>query len=99
MDTPTCEAALFLQADCPVATQVGVTTQIAIITAGDVSTYLEPVYNLAPEPGQVAKIGFNIADEYHYEGDIAVRAPGEGVPVCGVGRYGVRSVWVEGVVL
>ena len=45
---------------------------------------MEPVYNLAPEPGEVAKIGFTVDGEFHYEGDIAVRAPGEGGAACDV---------------
>ena len=45
---------------------------------------LVPVYNLAPEPGEVAKIGFTVG-AVQYEGDIAVRPPGE------AGEYGGRS--------
>ena len=99
VDTPACEASLFLVNDCPVATQVGVTTQIAIITAGEVSTYLEPVYNLVPEPGEVAKIGFNVNVEFHYVGDISVRAPGEGGPPCAASNataceaYGLKTTF------
>jgi hypothetical protein len=78
LDTPACEADLFLREECPVATQVGVTTLIAD-QYGDNGTpnrYLEPVYDLAPEPGQIAKIGFFIG-QFRYEGDISVRPPGE----------------------
>ena len=72
-DTPACEAVDFLREECPPASQVG-------ITAVDIIPYgpqLQPVYNLAPEPGEVAKIGFWVKTLF-YEGDIKVREPGEG---------------------
>jgi hypothetical protein len=80
VNTEACQSQQFLREDCPVTTQVGVTTQIFLHE--EVSfRKLEPVYNLAPEPGEVAKIGFSIPPE-HYVGDIAVRAPGEGGAAC-----------------
>ena len=79
VDTPACQAQLFLRGDCPIPTQVGVTTQIFLFE-GRLQRELVPVYNLAPEPGEVAKIGFSIVDFFHYAGDISVRAPGERGP-------------------
>jgi hypothetical protein len=73
LDTPSCLPAVFLKGQCPVATQVGVTT-ITVIPLGP---ELDPVYNLAPEPGEVAKIGFSVGGFFFYEGDVAVRPPGE----------------------
>ena len=99
VDTPTCPASLFLQNNCPIATQVGITTQIAILKVGERATYLQPVYNLAPEPGEVAKIGFNVNVEFHYVGDISVRAPGEGGPPCAASNttaceaYGLKTTF------
>jgi uncharacterized repeat protein (TIGR01451 family) len=72
VDTPACAAADFLREECPVATQVGVTT-IDVLPFGP---QLEPVYNLAPEPGFVAKLGFWVKG-FFYEGDVRVREPGE----------------------
>jgi uncharacterized repeat protein (TIGR01451 family) len=73
-DTPTCADALFLQEECPVGTQVGVTT-ISVI--GPLKgPQLEPVYNLAAGPGKAAKIGFTVAGDFFIEGDISVR-PGD----------------------
>jgi hypothetical protein len=77
-DTPACQAQLFLEEACPIPTQVGITTQI-VDKVGINESYLRPVYNLAPEPGDVAKIGFNIGNLY-YVGNVAVRAPGEACP-------------------
>jgi hypothetical protein len=75
---PTCPASLFLDSDCPVATQVGVTTVILLILGSNSpTTKLEPVYNLTPDAGNVAKIGFFTAEGEPHEGDIALRAPGE----------------------
>jgi hypothetical protein len=83
VDTPACQAQLFLHGECPLPTQVGVTTQIFLFE-GSLKRELEPVYNLAPEPGDVAKIGFTVAGFFHYAGDIAVRAPDEGGAACDV---------------
>jgi hypothetical protein len=55
---------------------VGITTQIT--DQEDASTrYFKPVYNLAPEAGGVAKLGFYIGHN-RYVGDVRLRAPGEG---------------------
>ena len=75
VDTPACAASAFLAHECPTDTQVGVTT----ITLSSISTpsgaQLEPVYNLAPDPGYVAKLGFSVPPLF-YEGNVAVR-PGD----------------------
>ena len=74
IDTPTCPGAAFLQEECPIGTQVGVTT---VTLAGETSgAHVEPVYNLAPSPGEVAKLGFAVEGKFFYEGDVAVR-PGD----------------------
>ena len=71
-DTPTCSAALFLHEECPIGTQIGIVT---ITTNGGATVFAEPIYNLAPEPGDVAKLGFVLAALY-VEGDVTVR-PGD----------------------
>jgi hypothetical protein len=99
VDTPACSGSLFLQASCPIATQVGITTQIVELKVGVRKTELEPVYNLAPEPGQVAKIGFSVNNEYFYEGDVTVRTPGEGGAACAASTatacepYGLKTTF------
>jgi hypothetical protein len=72
VDTPACAAPDFLREECPTPTQVGVTT-IDVIPFGP---QLQPVYNLAPEPGEVGKLGFWVKGLF-YEGDVKVREPGE----------------------
>ncbi len=86
VDTPACQAGQFLREECPVATQVGIATVI-LNFAGAPSVNLEPVYDLAPEPGEVGKLGF-VVKSFLYEGDISVRAPGEGGE-----PYGLRTTF------
>ena len=86
--TPECADDLFLREECPIDTQVGVTTAIVDQGEGEQS-YLEPVYNLAPEPGEIAKIAFYIGSQNRYEGDVALRAPGE------EGAYGGKVVFAN----
>ena len=72
VDTPTCSAALFLREECPIGTQIGITTATL---DGGAQVYTDPVYNLAPEPGDVAKLGFPVVG-FDVEGDVTVR-PGD----------------------
>ena len=76
VDTPTCPVAEFEVERCPIETQVGVTTLTFYGGANrDVDT--EPIYNLAPEPGDVAKLGFPVASgSAHIQADVSVR-PGD----------------------
>ncbi len=94
VDTPACSAVDFLLEECPVSTQVGVTTVTIDDGEGNPSVNLQPVYNLAAEPGEVGKIGF-WALSFHYEGDIAVRAPGEASPLAGQPGepYGLKATF------
>ena len=73
VDTPSCSAANFSLGECPNSTQIGVTTLSVIGLVEGVETI--PVYNLAPEPGELAKIGFSIGN-YRFEGAITLR-PGD----------------------
>jgi hypothetical protein len=72
-DTPSCPAVEFLQSECPIATQIGVTTLTLTQTGTDKGPQIEPVYNLAPSPGEAAKIGFAYGGKLFYEGDVTVR--------------------------
>jgi hypothetical protein len=95
VDTPVCQAQVFLENDCPSPTQVGITTQI-VNYKGVQERFLEPVYNLAPEQGDVAKIGFTTIGFLHYEGDISVRAPGEPCAAAGstaCEAYGLKTTF------
>jgi hypothetical protein len=94
VDTPQCAGADFLREQCPVATQVGVATVVLSDTSPVPGPNLVPVYNLAPEPGAVAKLGFPV-QSFHYEGDVTVRQAGEaGAPAGEPGEpYGLKTTF------
>jgi uncharacterized repeat protein (TIGR01451 family) len=88
-DTPTCSVADFSKQTvlntptCPLDTQVGTTTfRLDLGFAVDFPTL--PVYNLTPNPGEVARLGF-FAIEFGIQGEISVR-PGD---------YGVRTTFTN----
>jgi uncharacterized repeat protein (TIGR01451 family) len=83
VDTPSCLEIEFAQTACPVPTQVGVVTlslyQIGVGVNGGhrINTlYIEPVYNLAPGPGEVARIGFTVPGISSFTGGFTLR-PGD----------------------
>jgi hypothetical protein len=59
VDTPQCSVAEFVSEECSIATQIGLAT---VLFEGALGKEMarEPVYNLQPEPGDVAKIGFSV---------------------------------------
>ena len=71
LDTPVCPPADFLGEECPTATQIGITT--AILTGG---FFTVPVYNVAPGPGEIAKLGFRPVGALIVNGSITLR-PGD----------------------
>jgi hypothetical protein len=82
-DTPSCPLAKFGLFECPIDTQVGITT-VAVWQEGHVAVpYLEPVYNLAPDPGQIAKLGFRFGEALGVQGNVTLR-PGD---------YGLRTTF------
>jgi hypothetical protein len=83
IDTPSCPPAKFLQEACPVASQVGIVDLTLAPTGVLKGDQLEPLYNIAPNPGEVAKLGFELGDQFFYEGDVSVRA----------GDYGLRTTF------
>jgi uncharacterized repeat protein (TIGR01451 family) len=81
VDTPSCPISEFTLQECPTNTQVGITT-LSLRQQGHVSVlYLEPVYNLEPNPGEVAKLGFTPGSIFGVQGNVSVR-PGD---------YGLRT--------
>ncbi len=80
-DTPQCTQAQYLAEACPVDTQVGVTTVFLepdeIGIRGEYEHYLEAVYNLVPETGQLATVAFSISDDFFVEGQVSLRPFGE----------------------
>ena len=84
VDTPTCPLALFALRECPIGTQIGMTTlTLRLNGSGNTAVYTEPVYNLAPEPGDVAKLGFP-AVGFNIQGDVTVIPPGSGSDAYGI---------------
>jgi uncharacterized repeat protein (TIGR01451 family) len=79
VDTPTCPVNVFQAQACPIGTQVGIVTLTESAGLGSTTTYfVEPVYNLAPEPGDVAKLGFMPAG-FGIQGDVTVNPDGYGL--------------------
>jgi hypothetical protein len=76
VDTPSCPAATFTLDACPVGTQIGVT----VITLSGVVEEPKPVYNLAPDPGEVAKLGFRVSG-FFIQGGVFVRPGDNGLRV------------------
>ncbi len=87
-DTPTCSPADFSKQrsngemqPCPLSTQVGTTTLTTSSFAGKKQT-TTPVYNLTPNPGEVARLGFFVSI-FGIQGTVSLR-PGD---------YGVRTTF------
>jgi hypothetical protein len=76
VDTPACGLAAFLRAECAIGTQIGVITLGLAASGNPKGLVMEPVYNLVAAPGQVARFGFSIGEQFHYEGNVSVR-PGD----------------------
>ena len=80
VNTPTCSPATFSEQRCPTDTQIGITTLTFHAPqpgAHGVQEFrVEPVYNLAPNPGEVAKFGFTVLSTFNIQGNVAVR-PGD----------------------
>ncbi|HEY2631123.1 MAG TPA: hypothetical protein VGI26_01960 [Solirubrobacteraceae bacterium] len=72
VDLPACQVALFSLQQCPISTQVGITT-LTIVLEGRQEIFTTPVYNLSPNPGEVAKIGFH-AKIFNVQGNVKVRS-------------------------
>jgi hypothetical protein len=77
VDTPVCAVAVFARGECPIGTQIGVTT-LTFNNAGKRAVAVSPVYNLAPEPGYVSKLGFN-AFSLRIQADVEVNPDGYGL--------------------
>jgi hypothetical protein len=58
VDTPSCTGAHFIREECAIGTQIGVTTVTLKGSGGSIGRLVKPVYNLTPNSGELAKIGF-----------------------------------------
>jgi uncharacterized repeat protein (TIGR01451 family) len=83
--TPVCTNAEFVSEDCPVGSQVGVTTvetqTFEKSSKGAYHSFLAPVYNLVPETGVLATIGFDVVGNFFIEGQITLRPSDYGANV------------------
>jgi uncharacterized repeat protein (TIGR01451 family) len=70
VDTPSCSGARFAQEECSVGAQVGVVT---VTFKGSEGRLFKPLYNLAPNSGEVAKIGFLIGSGVSFEAGVSLR--------------------------
>jgi hypothetical protein len=75
--TPRCSFAVFSHQECPISTQVGVTTLTANFGFGPLVASV-PLYNLSPDSGEVAKIGFS-AIFFNIQAGISLRPGDEGL--------------------
>ncbi len=79
VDTPTCTPAQFGERKCPIDSQIGITTVVLTNGPNNVhpqDTFSQPLYNLSPNPGEVAKFGFVVDEVDYIEGNVRVR-PGD----------------------
>ena len=81
VDTPACSAATFTLRECPIDTQVGITTLTVISGVGGTPrTIIEtlPVYNLTPNSGELAKVGFAVGTggegNVGIQGNVSIRS-------------------------
>jgi hypothetical protein len=81
---PKCSAAQLMTTDvedksnatgCPQAAQVGI-TEVLLFKNGSLNGFTEPVFNMQPPEGVVARIGF-IADSFPIVLDLALRSEGD----------------------
>ena len=83
-DSPTCPIAAFANEgsggfSCPLSTQVGTMLLHTIDNDGEeYETYLAPVFNLAPNPGEVARLGF-YAGVFALQGEVFLRPGDDGI--------------------
>ncbi len=79
IDTPSCSAARFTLRECPAGSQVGVITLTLSLNHKPRGVSIRPVYNLAPNPGEVAKLGFYALSVVAVEGDVSLRGSDYGL--------------------
>jgi uncharacterized repeat protein (TIGR01451 family) len=83
--TPACSNAEFALGVCPTSSQVGVATvdvqSFEKSSKGSYGAFLEPVYNIAPEAGVLATIGFDVAGNFMVDGQITLRPSDYGANV------------------
>jgi uncharacterized repeat protein (TIGR01451 family) len=83
--TEACSTDQFVSNECPIGSQVGVTTvgtqNFQKSSRGEYRSFVEPVYNLAPEAGVLAAIGFTVIGNFHIVGQITLRPSDYGASI------------------
>jgi uncharacterized repeat protein (TIGR01451 family) len=86
IDTPACPIGVFGRNQCPIGAQIGVQT-ITVSSGGREEALSSAVYNLIPDPGDVAKLGFHFfGGDIGIQGDVTVRPPDNAA-----GAYGLQT--------
>ena len=83
LDTPSCSTERFSVRECPLQSQVGVVTLTLTVLHKPRVTVLLPVYNLTPNAGALAKLGFYALNVFPVETEVLLR-PSD---------YGLRAVF------
>lgn len=68
IDTPSCSSATFLEERCSRDTQIGIVT--LTLVGVDAGVHLAPVYNVTPDPGELAKLAFVVEGNARVEGGV-----------------------------
>jgi uncharacterized repeat protein (TIGR01451 family) len=80
-DTPQCTNAQFIIEQCPVDSQVGVTSVVFWAGPSQYGYFVVPVFNLAPEAGTLATLAFSIGGDFFIQGQITLRSSDHGADV------------------
>jgi hypothetical protein len=87
VDTPSCPDAVFRRKECEVDTQIGVVRVDYLVDLSgrpQEEARIFPVFNLAPDPGTLAKLGFVVDGVAFEEGAVRLR-----------GDYGLETVFED----
>ncbi len=83
VDTQSCSTERFSVRECPVGSQVGVVTLTLTEYHKPRVTTLLPLYNLAPNPGELAKLAFYALNIFAVEGEVSLNPS----------NYGLKTVF------
>jgi hypothetical protein len=82
VDTPSCPAPVFREKTCQINTQIGIVRVSYLLNLSGTpqeEDRIFPVYNLTPDPGEVAKLGFVVGGVAYEEGAVHVRSDDYGL--------------------
>jgi hypothetical protein len=73
VNTPSCAPGVFVLEACPIDTQIGVTTLAFELQGDGTITRIDPVYNISPNQGDLAKLGFDAIQGRPTEAEVSLR--------------------------